>query len=230
MTRILNDKSVRELVSVSRDIGKLSAISELIVKKDFPEDALVPVAKEINQYVLALRQTLSNFVDGLDLSLVDDDSDVDYDEQAIGDVLQHSEPESGNSDVVFVGDELADDLDARLVAEEEASDDALDLTGDVDVTESESVLTKDIIDEDAIAEDVSSELAKSPDALLSSESDESGLDVDAEVDFSALEESIDEPVSNILDEEDSSSEIFTGKEHSGIDELALQAELDGVGD
>lgn len=228
MTRILNDKSVRELVSVSRDIGKLSAISELIVKKDFPEDALVPVAKEINQYVLALRQTLSNFVDGLDLSLVDDDSDVDYDEQAIGDVLQHSESESGNSDVVFVGDELADDLDARLVAEEESSDDALDLTGDV--ADSESVLTKDIIDEDAIAEDVSSELAESPDALLGSESDESGLDVDAEVDFSALEESIDEPVSNILDEEDSSSEIFTGKEHSGIDELALQAELDGVGD
>lgn len=224
MTRILNDKSVRELISVSRDIGKLSAISELLVKKDFPQDALVPVAREINQYVFTLRETLHNFVEGLDLSLVDDDS-VDYDEKVIGDALQADSFNAEDDDVIVIDDddtieEVADDVGL-------ATENDIDLYGvDSEVeAESEEVATRDIINEEAIAEDVVSKI----DDVDSSESEVSDLNVEDELDFDALEKSIDIPDVNILDEQESKPESEKAKRFA-IDESLLQAELDGVGD
>lgn len=224
MTRILNDKSVRELISVSRDIGKLSAISELLVKKDFPQDALVPVAREINQYVFTLRETLHNFVEGLDLSLVDDDS-VDYDEKVIGDALQADSFNAEDDDVIVIDDddtieEVADDVGL-------ATENDIDLYGvDSEVeAESEEVATRDIINEEAIAEDVASKIGD----VDSSESEVSDLNVEDELDFDALEKSIDIPDVNILDEQESKPESEKAKRFA-IDESLLQAELDGVGD
>ena len=207
MTRILNDKSVRELITVSRDIGQLSAISNLLVKKNFPEEALVPVAKEINQYVLALRETLHNFVDGLDLSLVDDDG-LDYDEKVIGDALQSGDfsksSDSDDDDYITIDDD-----------ETETDDDAvLDFEDD---SETKAVLTKDVIDEEAIAEDVTSEL-------------DDGIDVESttseslDLDFDALEKSVDLSVDDILVKTTSISD-FTKTDRPRIDEALLTSEL-----
>ena len=207
MTRILNDKSVRELITVSRDIGQLSAISNLLVKKNFPEEALVPVAKEINQYVLALRETLHNFVDGLDLSLVDDDG-LDYDEKVIGDALQSGDfsksSDSDDDDYITIDDD-----------ETETDDDAvLDFEDD---SETKAVLTKDVIDEEAIAEDVTSEL-------------DDGIDVESttseslDLDFDALEKSVDLSVDDILVKTTSISDS-TKTDRPRIDEALLTSEL-----
>ena len=209
MTRILNDKSVRELITVSRDIGQLSAISNLLVKKNFPEEALVPVAKEINQYVLALRETLHNFVDGLDLSLVDDDG-LDYDEKVIGDALQSGDfsksSDSDDDDYITIDDDET---------ETETDDDAvLDFEDD---SETKAVLTKDVIDEEAIAEDVTSEL-------------DDGIDVESttseslDLDFDALEKSVDLSVDDILVKTTSISD-FTKTDRPRIDEALLTSEL-----
>ena len=225
MTRTLNDKSVRELIRVSRDIGKLSAISELLVKKDFPEGALVPVAHEINQYVLALRETLHDFVDGLDLSLTDDES-VDYDEKVIGDALQSSnEDEDAEDDVIVIDDDdVIDDADSVISSTGENDIDVYPEETDDD-RDSESALTKDIIDEEAIAEDVVLEIGDDVD----SESPLEEVNVEDVLDFDTLEKSIEEPNVNLL-EENNSTEDSTKISRFRIDEESLQAELNGVGD
>lgn len=213
MTKTLNDESIRDLITVSRDLGSLVSLSGLMQSEDIPDDALRPLGKNVSEVTTHLRKTLNRFVKGLDLSSdadiiiedEDDDSSEGYDEKIVEQALVGVVPELG----------VVSDTESSLLEKPE------ELT-DVFVDEADNSSDSEL---DAPVASDANDLAE--DAVESSEDDsEAVVDPDDELDLDSLKAGAKTPVASDIDLDDaviSREELARLGEDSEIDDSALKS-------
>lgn len=168
MTDTLKNDSVRTLITLSRELGSLMTTTSLLQSKELPDEALRPIAGQVNKHVYEVRKLLNTFLKGLDLSsetvsvldegVLDnrdeaDDHEIDFDSEAVASVLSHEAvPVDGSiaSDSVdLVSDsdiieETSGDTDEALDSET-ATVDELEATKNDVVAELVSDLENDVL-------------------------------------------------------------------------------------
>lgn len=162
MTDTLKNDSVRTLITLSRELGSLMTTTSLLQSKELPDEALRPIAGQVNKHVYEVRKLLNTFLKGLDLSSEtvsvldegvldnEDEAEIDFDSEAVASVLSQ-EPihEEHISETVDNGDAVVDEgvvANEVLVQDSETTNvDELEATKDVFVSELVSDLENDVL-------------------------------------------------------------------------------------